>query len=34
LPPLREVAPDHWVRCRRVEIVQGRPQPPLHLQPA
>jgi oligopeptide/dipeptide ABC transporter ATP-binding protein len=34
LPPLREVALDHWVRCRRVEIVQGRPQPPLHLQPA
>ncbi len=33
LPPLREVAPDHWVRCRRVEIVHGQPQPPLRMQP-
>jgi oligopeptide/dipeptide ABC transporter ATP-binding protein len=34
LPPLREVAPDHWVRCRRVEVLQGQPQPPLRMQPA
>ncbi|OUL99998.1 ABC transporter ATP-binding protein [Variovorax sp. JS1663] len=33
LPPLREVAPDHWVRCRRVDIFEGQPRPPLRLQP-
>jgi oligopeptide/dipeptide ABC transporter ATP-binding protein len=31
LPPLREVAPDHWVRCRRVDIVDGLPRPPLSI---
>lgn len=31
LPPLREVAPDHWVRCRRVDIVDGLPHPPLSI---
>lgn len=31
LPPLREVAPDHWVRCRRVDIVDGMPRPPLSI---
>ncbi|MGK6306032.1 ABC transporter ATP-binding protein [Variovorax sp. DT-64] len=34
LPPLREVAPEHWVRCRRVEVLHGQPQPPLRMQPA
>lgn len=24
---LREVAPGHWVRCRRVELFNGRPRP-------
>ncbi|MGJ7527339.1 ABC transporter ATP-binding protein [Variovorax sp. GB1P17] len=31
LPPLREVAPDHWVRCRRVDVVDGLPRPPLSI---
>jgi oligopeptide/dipeptide ABC transporter ATP-binding protein len=31
LPPLREVAPDHWVRCRRVDIVDGTALPPLSM---
>jgi peptide/nickel transport system ATP-binding protein len=31
LPPLREVAPDHWVRCRRVDSVAGQPVAPLQL---
>jgi peptide/nickel transport system ATP-binding protein len=31
LPPLREVAPDHWVRCRRVDVVGGLPRPPLSI---
>jgi peptide/nickel transport system ATP-binding protein len=31
LPPLREVAPDHWVRCRRVDVVDGLPLPPLSM---
>jgi peptide/nickel transport system ATP-binding protein len=31
LPPLREVAPSHWVRCRRVELVDGQPLAPLRL---
>ncbi len=31
LPPLREVAPGHWVRCRRVELVDGVPRAPLQL---
>ncbi len=31
LPPLREVAPDHWVRCRRVDVVDGLPRPPLRF---
>jgi len=29
LPPLREVAPAHWVRCRRIDVVDGRPRPIL-----
>ncbi len=29
LPPLREIVPGHWVRCRRVELIDGRPQAPL-----
>ncbi len=31
LPPLREMAPGHWVRCRRVEMVDGAAVPPLRL---
>jgi len=31
LPPLREVQSGHWVRCRRVDVVDGLPQAPLHL---
>ncbi|MDB5817243.1 MAG: peptide transporter ATP-binding protein, partial [Rhizobacter sp.] len=31
LPPLREVAGGHWVRCRRVDVVDGLPRPPLAL---
>jgi peptide/nickel transport system ATP-binding protein len=31
LPPLREVAPDHWVRCRRVDVIDGLPRPPLSI---
>jgi len=34
LPPLREVAPSHWVRCRRVELVSGQPLAPLQLPAA
>jgi oligopeptide/dipeptide ABC transporter ATP-binding protein len=26
-PPLREVSPGHWVRCRRIEVVAGEPVP-------
>lgn len=32
--PLREVGPDHWVRCRRIEIVEGVPRAPLRLEAA
>ncbi|MEJ8845062.1 oligopeptide/dipeptide ABC transporter ATP-binding protein [Variovorax rhizosphaerae] len=31
LPPLTEVQPGHWVRCRRVEMVDGKPVAPLSL---
>ena len=31
LPPLREVQSGHWVRCRRVDVVDGLPQAPLNL---
>ncbi|MGJ7583183.1 oligopeptide/dipeptide ABC transporter ATP-binding protein, partial [Variovorax sp. RHLX14] len=31
LPPLREVAPYHWVRCRRVDVVDCSPRPPLSI---
>ena len=31
LPPLVQVEPDHWVRCRRVEVVDGRAVAPLTL---
>jgi len=34
LPPLREVAPAHWVRCRRIEVVDGRPRPILDARAA
>lgn len=34
LPPLREVQSGHWVRCRRVDVVDGMPQAPLHLPTA
>jgi len=27
--PLREVAPGHWVRCRRVEVIDGAARAPL-----
>ncbi|MFO1296556.1 MAG: oligopeptide/dipeptide ABC transporter ATP-binding protein [Rubrivivax sp.] len=26
-PPLAEVSPGHWVRCRRVRVEGGLPQP-------
>ncbi len=32
LPPLREVTPGHWVRCRRIEVVGGVAKPILFLQ--
>jgi peptide/nickel transport system ATP-binding protein len=31
LPPLREVVPGHWVRCRRVDLVDGMPRAPLQI---
>jgi peptide/nickel transport system ATP-binding protein len=31
LPPLREAAPGHWVRCRRVDVVDGVPHAPLQM---
>jgi peptide/nickel transport system ATP-binding protein len=34
LPPLREAAPGHWVRCRRVDVVDGVPRPPLRMPEA
>ncbi|WP_219216723.1 ABC transporter ATP-binding protein [Variovorax boronicumulans] len=34
LPPLREVAPGHWVRCRRVDVVDGVPTVPLQMPAA
>jgi len=34
LPPLREVTPGHWVRCRRIEVVDGRARPILEQQSA
>ena len=34
LPPLRELAPGHWVRCRRVDLIDGVPRPPLQLPTA
>lgn len=34
LPPLREVAPGHAVRCIRVESVAGEPRSPLSWTPA
>ncbi|MEO8937591.1 MAG: oligopeptide/dipeptide ABC transporter ATP-binding protein [Burkholderiaceae bacterium] len=34
LPPLREIVPGHWVRCRRVELVDGTPRAPLQLPAA
>lgn len=30
-PPLREVAPAHWVACRRVDLIDGVPRAPLLL---
>ena len=34
LPPLREVTPGHWVRCRRIDVVDGVAKPLLMLQQA
>ena len=34
LPPLRELAPGHWVRCRRVDVIDGVPRAPLLLPTA
>ncbi len=34
LPPLREVTPGHWVRCRRVDLVDGLPRAPLRMPTA
>jgi peptide/nickel transport system ATP-binding protein len=34
LPPLREVVPGHWVRCRRVDLIDGRARAPLAAVPA
>jgi oligopeptide/dipeptide ABC transporter ATP-binding protein len=31
LPPLSEVANGHWVRCRRVDVIDGLPHAPLQL---
>ncbi len=31
LPPLREVEPGHWVRCRRIDVVDGTARPILQL---
>lgn len=33
LPPLREVMPDHWVRCRRVQVHGGVASPLMPLAP-
>lgn len=32
--PLRELTPGHWVRCRRIDVVDGVAQPVLRLQDA
>ncbi len=34
LPPLREVMPGHWVRCRRIDLVDGVAVPVLRLPQA
>jgi peptide/nickel transport system ATP-binding protein len=34
LPPLREVTPGHWVRWRRIDVVNGVAKPLLFLQQA
>ena len=34
LPPLREVTVGHWVRCRRVDVIAGVPNPPLNMPAA
>lgn len=34
LPPLQEVTPGHWVRCRRVELVRGTAIAPLQQEAA
>jgi oligopeptide/dipeptide ABC transporter ATP-binding protein len=31
LPPLREVEPGHWIRCRRVDVIDGLAIAPLQL---
>ncbi len=28
-PPLSEVSPGHWVRCSRIQVLNGQPQPIL-----
>ncbi|MCL4698389.1 MAG: ABC transporter ATP-binding protein, partial [Burkholderiaceae bacterium] len=30
-PPLREIAPGHWVACRRVDVVDGAARPILRM---
>jgi len=34
LPPLREVEPGHWVRCRRIDVVDGAARPILRMPSA
>jgi oligopeptide/dipeptide ABC transporter ATP-binding protein len=34
MPSLREVQPDHWVRCHRVDVADGRATAPLQLATA
>ena len=31
LPVLRELTPGHWVRCHRVEVIDGTPRPVIPL---
>lgn len=31
LPVLRELTPGHWVRCHRVEVIDGAPRPVIPL---
>ncbi|MDI9332537.1 MAG: ATP-binding cassette domain-containing protein [Alphaproteobacteria bacterium] len=31
VPPMRKIAPNHWVQCRRVDVIDGRIHTPLKL---